>query len=85
MWVCDSNNHSIINTKGEKVALVGFTRGVTIGQSAIYVGSSGLSERNNRKDVDSEVLVLEPDYQLRGQIPVNGYGQILDIQLLISK
>ena len=41
-----------------------------------------IEERNNRKDVDSEVFVLEPNYQLRGQIPVNGYGQILDIQLL---
>lgn len=82
LWVCDSANQALRSCNGRVVSLQGFTRGVAEFSKGFYIGSSGLAERSDRKDVDSQIYVLTPNLDYIRSIPVEGFGQILEIRLL---
>lgn len=82
LWVCDSAKQALISSNGSSVSLEGFTRGVAKFSGGFYIGSSGLSERSNRKDVDSQIHVLNTQLEYEKSIPVKGFGQILEIRVL---
>ncbi|WP_462159422.1 YncE family protein [Pseudoalteromonas sp. GB56] len=82
LWVCDSANQALISSNGNSVSLEGFTRGVAEFNDGFYIGSSGLSERSNRKDVDSQIHVLNANLEYQRSVPVEGFGQILEIRTL---
>lgn len=82
LWVCDSANQSLCGSDGSSVPLRGFTRGAAGSRHGFFIGSSGLAERNNRKDVDSQIHVLNWKLEYLRSIPIEGFGQILEIRVL---
>ncbi len=73
LLVCDSDAGRLITTAGQSVAVTEhFLRGLAVNAESVVVGSSKLSERNERMVSDGFVTFLDGDYRAEAVLHLPG-------------